>query len=73
MLTYHTHLPVYAEKYLGFVPFIVPITWFVVKYVHAAADLTLVTSPQLKAEFDAHGSAPAYACAPTPLLCHARH
>lgn len=55
VLTYHTHLPVYAEKYLGFVPFIVPITWFVVKYVHAAADLTLVTSPQLKAEFDAHG------------------
>lgn len=55
ILTYHTHLPVYAEKYLGFVPFIADMAWFVVRYVHAAADLTLVTSPQLKAEFNEHG------------------
>jgi sulfoquinovosyltransferase len=55
IMTYHTHLPVYARNYLGWVPFILPVTWFTVKYIHAQADLTLVTSPQLKAEFEEQG------------------
>ena len=55
IMTYHTHLPVYARNYLGWFPFILPITWFTVKYIHQQADLTLVTSPQLKEEFEAHG------------------
>lgn len=29
VMSYHTHLPVYAERYLGFMPFIVPISWLV--------------------------------------------
>lgn len=55
IMTYHTHLPVYARNYMGWVPFILPITWLTVKYIHAQADLTLVTSPQLKEEFEEHG------------------
>ena len=47
IMTYHTHLPVYARNYMGWVPFILPITWLTVKYIHAQADLTLVTSPQV--------------------------
>ena len=55
IMTYHTHLPVYARFYLGWVPFILPITWLTVKYIHAQADLTLVTSPQLQEEFAQQG------------------
>ena len=55
IMTYHTHLPVYARNYLGWFPFILPISWLTVKYIHAQADLTLVTSPQLKAEFEEQG------------------
>jgi hypothetical protein len=29
VMSYHTHLPVYAERYLGFIPFIVEIAWLV--------------------------------------------
>ena len=54
-MTYHTHLPVYARNYLGWVPFILPITWLTVKFIHDQADLSLVTSPQLKEEFEEHG------------------
>jgi sulfoquinovosyltransferase len=55
IMTYHTHLPVYARNYLGWVPFILPITWFTVRYIHSHADLVLVTSPQLKEEFEEQG------------------
>jgi len=55
VLSYHTHLPVYAANYLGFVPFIVDISWLTIKLIHNQADLTLVTSPQLKEEFLEHG------------------
>jgi len=55
VLTYHTHLPVYAERYLGWVPGIVFAAWTVLRFVHGQADLTLVTSPQLKEEFRLQG------------------
>jgi hypothetical protein len=51
VLTYHTHLPVYAERYLGWVPGIVDAAWTTLRFVHSQADLTLVTSPQLQQEF----------------------
>lgn len=45
MLSYHTHLPVYARKYgLGI---IVPLIWMYLRFVHNRADFTLTTSPQL--------------------------
>ena len=45
VLSYHTHLPVYAKQYLGFVPYIEDIAWYLIKNVHNRADLTVVTSP----------------------------
>jgi len=55
VMSYHTHLPIYAERYLGFFPFIVPISWLVIRFIHSFADLTLVTSPQMQADFTARG------------------
>jgi len=55
LVSYHTHLPSYAENYLGFIPGIVEFAWFLIRAVHKRADLTLVTSPQMKEELEAHG------------------
>lgn len=55
VLAYHTHLPIYARQYLGWVPGIVTASWIAIKLVHSLADLTLVTSPQMKAEFEDQG------------------
>merc|ERR1719335_653549 len=55
VLSYHTHLPVYGREYLGWVPGIQWMCWTAIWLLHSLADLTLVTSPQLKAEFDEHG------------------
>ncbi len=55
LVSYHTHLPSYAENYLGFIPGIVELAWFLIRAVHKRADLTLVTSPQMKEELEAHG------------------
>lgn len=54
LLSYHTHLPLYGRNYLGFIPGIEEMSWATLRWVHSRADLTLVTSPQMKAEFDAH-------------------
>ena len=54
-MSYHTHLPVYGKNYLGFIPGIVPFSWWLIRFAHARADLTLVTSPQMKQEFEDNG------------------
>ena len=54
VLTYHTHLPEYAVKYMP-VPGIRWLAWGLVKFTSSAADLTLVTSPQMAQEFADHG------------------
>jgi sulfoquinovosyltransferase len=51
LISYHTHLPTYGKNYLGFVPGIERLCWDTLRWVHSRADLTLVTSPQLRAEF----------------------
>ncbi|KAJ1455236.1 hypothetical protein M885DRAFT_520530 [Pelagophyceae sp. CCMP2097] len=51
VLSYHTHLPVYAERYAGWLPFARQSSWAAIKLAHGQADLTLVTSPQMKDEF----------------------
>lgn len=50
LMSYHTHLPSYGKNYLSFVPGIEPICWELLRMVHNRADLTLVTSPQMKQE-----------------------
>lgn len=55
LLSYHTHLPLYARNYGGFVPYAEEFAWFLLRWVHNRADLTLVTSPQMKEEMEAHG------------------
>jgi len=55
VMSYHTHLPVYADNYLGFIPGASRISWSLLRWVHSRADLTLVTSPQMKEELVAEG------------------
>mmetsp|Transcript_11583 Transcript_11583/g.15073 ORF Transcript_11583/g.15073 Transcript_11583/m.15073 type:complete len:506 (+) Transcript_11583:84-1601(+) len=53
--SYHTHLPNYALKYLGFIPGIEAFAWWLIRQVHTRCDLTLVTSSQMKEELEANG------------------
>ena len=56
VMVYHTHLPEYCAKYWPRNAFwLRPLAWLLISTFHGMADLTLVTSPQLKAEFEAHG------------------
>lgn len=55
LLSYHTHLPLYGRNYLGFIPYIEEMSWATLRWVHSRADLTLVTSPQMKAEMEENG------------------
>jgi len=53
VMSYHTHLPVYADRYMGWVPFSRASAWQYIKRLHSFADVTLVTSPQMQSEFRA--------------------
>ena len=58
--SYHTHLPIYARNYLGWLNWggwLEATCWRTIRRTHNQADLTLVTSPQMKAEFEQHGVA----------------
>lgn len=55
VLSYHTHLPLYGRNYLGFIPGIEEFSWGLIRFAHSRADLTLVTSPQMKEEMEANG------------------
>uniref|UniRef100_A0A0G4H4D0 Glycosyltransferase subfamily 4-like N-terminal domain-containing protein n=1 Tax=Chromera velia CCMP2878 TaxID=1169474 RepID=A0A0G4H4D0_9ALVE len=55
VLSYHTHLPVYARNYLGWVPGVEWASWAVIRSIHNLADLTLTTSPQLKQQLVERG------------------
>jgi len=55
VLSYHTHLPLYGRNYLGFIPGIEEFSWGLIRFAHTRADLTLVTSPQMKEEMEANG------------------
>ena len=54
VMSYHTHLPMYSEKYFGFIPGIVWASWACIRWGHSKADLTLVTSPQMQQELMEH-------------------
>jgi sulfoquinovosyltransferase len=55
VMSYHTHLPSYAINYLGFIPGIEKVAWEVIRFFHSRADLTLVTSPQMRDELTENG------------------
>lgn len=55
VMSYHTHMPVYAVNYLGFIPGIEKIAWELLRFAHTRADLTLVTSPQIQKELKDNG------------------
>jgi sulfoquinovosyltransferase len=55
LISYHTHLPTYGKNYLGFIPKVESICWELLRWVHSRADLTLVTSPQMRDEMVSHG------------------
>jgi len=55
LLSYHTNLVVYSRQYLKFLPGHEEFSWALVRFAHNRADLTLVTSPQIKAEMEANG------------------
>ena len=54
LISYHTHLPTYGKNYLGFIPRVESICWELLRWVHSKADLTLVTSPQMRDEMVRH-------------------
>jgi sulfoquinovosyltransferase len=53
LMSYHTHLPSYAANYLPIFP--QELVWWLLRFVHSRADLTLCTSPQLQEELSSHG------------------
>jgi sulfoquinovosyltransferase len=56
VFSYHTHLPLYAKTYSPqWFPGVEEIAFSLIRFVHNRADLTLVTSPQVKAELESQG------------------
>mmetsp|Transcript_7849 Transcript_7849/g.8990 ORF Transcript_7849/g.8990 Transcript_7849/m.8990 type:complete len:503 (+) Transcript_7849:308-1816(+) len=53
LMSYHTHLPSYGANYLPFVP--QEFIWWLLRFVHSRADLTLCTSPQMQEELTTNG------------------
>lgn len=58
VLSYHTHVPLYIPKYTF--SWLVKPMWWIIKILHRAADLTLVTSSVVGRELQAAGAAAAY-------------
>mmetsp|Transcript_896 Transcript_896/g.2565 ORF Transcript_896/g.2565 Transcript_896/m.2565 type:complete len:297 (-) Transcript_896:410-1300(-) len=54
LMSYHTHIPVYAKSYIR-MPWGDKLAWLLIWAIHFWADLTLVTSPQMKEELICHG------------------
>ena len=44
-----------GKNYLGFIPRVEKTCWDLLRFAHSRADLTLVTSPQMKEELEANG------------------
>jgi len=53
--SYHTHLPTYGKSYVGFLPGVEQICWWLIRQVHTKVDLTLVTSSQMRDQLVANG------------------
>ncbi|KAH9558131.1 hypothetical protein CY35_07G120500 [Sphagnum magellanicum] len=57
VMAYHTHVPMYIPKYTF--SWLVKPMWFIIKFLHRAADLTLVMSHALGKEMKAAGASTA--------------
>jgi len=57
VMAYHTHVPMYIPKYTS--SWLVTPMWLVIKFLHRAADLTLVMSHALGKEMNAAGASTA--------------
>jgi len=56
LISYHTHIPIYARSYMPFLGGLFErLSWVFIRQLHSCADLTVVTSPQMKQEFEDHG------------------
>lgn len=56
VMSYHTHLPVYVQAYFPrFSSLLTRVIWWWLWLTHSMADLTLLTSAQIKDEFKLHG------------------
>lgn len=58
IMSYHTHAPVYLDKLFRSALLIRVLSWIIWTYIgliHSFADLNLLTSPQIKEEFEEHG------------------
>lgn len=51
VLSYHTHLPIYIPKYTY--SWLVKPMWLIIKFLHGAADLTLVPSSAIRRDLEA--------------------
>ncbi|MCO5554149.1 hypothetical protein L7F22_007675 [Adiantum nelumboides] len=58
VLSYHTHVPLYIPKYTF--SWLVKPMWLIIKVLHRAADLTLVTSSVVGRELQAAGASAAH-------------
>eukprot|EP00250_Pteridium_aquilinum_P013872 c21626_g1_i2 orf=265-1827(-) len=58
VLSYHTHVPLYIPKYTF--SWLVKPMWLIIKILHRAADLTLVTSSVVGRELQAAGASAAH-------------
>uniref|UniRef100_A0A0D6R6Q0 Glycosyltransferase subfamily 4-like N-terminal domain-containing protein n=1 Tax=Araucaria cunninghamii TaxID=56994 RepID=A0A0D6R6Q0_ARACU len=58
VMSYHTHVPIYIPKYTF--SWLVKPMWLIIKFLHRAADLTLVTSTVVAKELEAARVAAAY-------------
>ncbi|KAK4359318.1 hypothetical protein RND71_021547 [Anisodus tanguticus] len=52
VMSYHTHVPVYIPRYTF--SWLVPPMWMVIKFLHRAADLTLVPSAAIAKDLEAY-------------------
>eukprot|EP00922_Rhytidocystis_sp_ex-Travisia-forbesii_P058384 GHVS01086293.1.p1 GENE.GHVS01086293.1~~GHVS01086293.1.p1 ORF type:complete len:485 (-),score=61.82 GHVS01086293.1:418-1872(-) len=55
VLAYHTHLPALVHMYFWWLPGAVSLSWRYLRHLHNQADLTLVTSPQVKQQMERVG------------------
>eukprot|EP00252_Welwitschia_mirabilis_P002219 TRINITY_DN12119_c0_g1_i2.p1 TRINITY_DN12119_c0_g1~~TRINITY_DN12119_c0_g1_i2.p1 ORF type:complete len:314 (-),score=29.00 TRINITY_DN12119_c0_g1_i2:367-1308(-) len=58
VMSYHTHVPIYIPKYTF--SWLVKPMWLIIKFLHRAADLTLVTSTAVARELEAARVVAAY-------------
>lgn len=54
-MSFHTNLPVYIRNYFTHSRWLECICWWLIRFAHSFADLTLVTSPQMRKKIEQHG------------------